>query len=872
MNWKGAVLNDRGAAGARRRAGHRLSADVVPHDYALHVDVDPERGSEYRGDVTIAATLRTSVRSIELHAAELRVGKARVATRDGAVAARALAHPGSETISLQLAKPVGPGEVELSIAFSGKLRDNLRGLYAASAQGKKYAITQLEAADARRFFPCFDEPAMKARFRIAVTTGASHQVISNAPVVREVKGEGGAKTVHFAATPPLSTYLVALAVGPFERSAATKCGPTEIRVWHVPGKGALTGFALEAARETLARLEKWFGLPYPYGKLDLVAAPDFEAGAMENAGAVFFRETLLLLDPATATLAEKKRAAEVICHELAHMWYGDLVTMAWWDDLWLNESFATWMAFHIVDEWKPAWKMWQDFQHHRAAALRLDALRHTHPIHCEVRTPNEATENFDLITYEKGASVVRMIERYLGAKTFQKGVRSYIRRHKESNATAADLWRALGEAAGEPVEPMVRSWIDQEGHPVLSLKRSRAKGHSVLALKQERFAADPRPRKGGAEKPLRWSIPWVGRVADARGRARIVRKIVTGASARVDLGPGETRFVYGNADEGGFFRPLHDPADLRALAENLPLLTAIERMGLVDHQWALVRSGRAGVGSVLDLAAALADEAEPDVLLALRGPLAFLEDRLAPDAGRDLPERFRDWIAARFGPALLELGWDPARGEPDDVRLRRAVLIGLLGDIADWPPVLESAAARFDAYLERRDAIDPNLADAVVTLAARNGDAARFDAMLAAFENAATPQERRRFLLGLAEFRAPKLVDRALALCLTDRVPTQDVAFVLVRLLANRAARERSWNFVKKRWPRLRRRMPPMLATRLVETTPVLGPKWRRDVAAFFRANPLPTGARSLDQALERFDLDTAFCKVAAAPFAKWLG
>jgi puromycin-sensitive aminopeptidase len=515
--------------------------------------------------------------------------------------------------------------------------------------------------------------------------------------------------------------------------------------------------------------------------------------------------------------------------------------------------------------------MWQDFQHHRAAALRLDALRNTHPIHCEVNTPNDATENFDLITYEKGASVVRMIERYLGAKTFQKGVRAYIRRHQESNATAADLWRALGEAAGEPIEPMVRPWIEQEGHPVLSLKRGRSKGHSVLALRQERFAADPRSRRRAGEKSLRWAIPWVGRVADARGRARIVRKIVTGATARVDLGPGATRFVYGNADEGGFFRPLHDPADLRALAQNLPLLSAIERMGLVDHQWALVRAGRAGVDTFLDLAAALAGEDDPDVLLALRGPLAFLEDRLAADAGRDVPERFRDWIADRFGPALLELGWDPPPGESDDERLRRAVLIGLLGDIADWPPVLESASKRFEAYLERRDAIDPNLADAVVTLAARSGDAARFDAMLAAFEHAATPQERRRFLLGLAEFRAPRLVDRALALCLTDRVPTQDVAFVLVRLLANRGGRERTWNGIKKRWPRLRRRMPPMLATRLIETTPVLGPKFRRDVATFFRANPLPTGGRSLDQALERFDLDAAFCKVAAKDFARWL-
>ena len=864
-------MHRRGPAAGGKKTGHRLAADVVPRSYELRLDVDPEASDEYRGEVRIAVELGAARRSIELHAADLRVSRARVETTRGGLAARVAAHPKTETVSLVLPHAIGPGPVTLAIPFAGKLRSNLRGLYRASAQGSRYAFTQLEAADARRFFPCFDEPAMKARFAIHVTTRADATVLSNAPIASEEKLAGGRKTVRFAETPPLSTYLVALAVGKLEHSIGTRCGKTEIRVWHVPGKERLTGFALEAARECLARLERWFDIPYPYEKLDLVAVPDFEAGAMENAGAVFFRENLLLLDAKTATLAEKKRAAEVICHELAHMWYGDLVTMAWWDDLWLNESFATWMAFHVVDEWRPEWKMWLDFQHHRAAALRLDALRHTHPIHCEVRSPSEATENFDLITYEKGASVVRMLERYLGPKTFQKGVRSYVDRHREANATAADLWRALAEAAGEPIDPIVRPWIEQDGFPVITLRRARVDGRTILTLRQERFAGDPRPRKRGAAKPRRWSIPWVGRVSDARGRVRIVRQVLTAASSRADLGTGETRFVYGNADEGGFFRVLHDGASLVALGESLPLLSAVERMGLVDNQWALVRAGRAPVESFLDLADAFGDEPESDVLIALRAPLAFLEDRLAAAAGARVSERVRDWVAARFGPAFLELGWESGAGEADDTRLRRAALIGLLGDVAEWPPVLVAAGERFETYLAARDALEANLADPVVQLAARSGDVARYDAMQEALERAATPQERRRFLLALAEFRAPKLVERTLALCLTDRVPTQDMAFVLVRLLANRDARERAWSFVQKRWTRLVRRMPPMLASRLVEATPALGPKHRRDVAAFFRSHPLPTGGRALEQALERFDLDTAFCKSEAKGLAKWL-
>ena len=860
----------RDTAGARSRAIRRLDPDVRPSAYHLALDVDPVRGPDYSGEVTIRVRLERARRRIELNAVDLELGKARVESAEGTLAAPVRLDAGQQIATLELSRPIGPGEATLRIPFAGRLREDLRGLYAASSGGRPYAFTQLEAAEARRFFPCFDEPAMKARFTIELETRAELATVSNAPIARTQKLPGGRKRVRFAETPPLSTYLVALGVGELERSRAVRLGPTEIRVWHVPGKGRLVDFALEAARETLARLERWFALPYPYAKLDLVAVPDFEAGAMENAGAVFFRENLLLLDPKTATLAEQKRAAEVICHELAHMWYGDLVTMAWWDDLWLNEAFATWMAFEIVDDWKPEWKMWQDFQHHRAAALRLDALQHTHPIHTEVRTPAEATENFDLITYEKGASVVRMIERYLGPSVFRKGVRAYIRRHREGNAVAADLWRALAEAAGEPVEPIVRAWIEQEGLPVLSIGITRRGGRSAVRLRQERFRARPgRSRRRGAD--VAWPIPWVGRVGGARGRTRLVRALVRGASARVDLGPGAPRFVYGNADEGGYFRPLHDAAALRALAAHLDALTPVERMGLLDHQWALARAGRAPLGDFLALIERLGAEPEADVLMAARGPLAFLEDRLAPELGARAVERFRDRVARIFGPALTELGWDPAPREPVDTRVRRGVLVGLLGDVAAWPPVLATAAKRFEDYLARRDGVDPNLADAVVSLAARTGDALRFEAILEGFEKAATPQERRRFLLALADFRDPRLAQRTFALCLTPRIPTQDVAIVLARLLANPSARAATWTAVKKHWTRLRRRMPPMLASRLVEATPALGAGARDDVEAFFRAHPLPAGARALEQALERFELDAAFCRLARRDLARWL-
>jgi puromycin-sensitive aminopeptidase len=832
----------------------------------LHVEVDPARRRSVRGEVAIRVAIGKPARSIEVHAAELRVQRAWLEAGGRTLRGEIEPHPERETVAVRFAERLPAGEATLRLRFAGRLREDLRGLYATRSEGRRYAFTQLEAAEARRFFPCFDEPCFKARFRISLTTDARNAAVSNGPIEHSELIDRGRKTVRFAETPLLSTYLIALAVGELEASEPHRLGPTEMRVWHVPGKRGLAALALETAAD----------LPYPYGKLDLVAVPDFEAGAMENAGAVFFRETLLLVDPATVTLTEKKRVAEVICHELAHMWYGDLVTMAWWDDLWLNEAFATWMAFHIVDRWKPEWKMWSDFQHHRSAALRLDALRHTHPIHTEVRTPSQATENFDLITYEKGASVVRMLERYLGEKAFRAGVRTYIRRHREGNARSIDLWRALSEASGEPVEPIVRSWIEQAGLPMLSFRRREAKGRTSLEVRQQRFTAYPREtrqtRRADGARAGRWLVPCVVRVAGRRGDGRLVRKLVSRAKERIDLGQGRPRFVYGNADEVSFLRPRHEEDELRTLGSNRARLSPIERMGLLDHQWALVRAGRAPIQSFLELVEVFESEQDPDVLRTLRAPLALLEDRLLPTSDGETRSQLRAWIVEGFSPALLELGWTPAGAESEDTRLRRAVLMGILGEIAEWAPAMEAARRGFDAYLADRHSLDPNLADPVVALAARTGDANRFTTLLAAAETAATPQERRRFLMALAEFRRGRLIARACALTLTPRVPTQDVALLLARLLGNPAARHRTWEFIQQRWAVLRRRMPPMLATRLIEATPALGDRaHRRDVASFFRAHPVPAGERALQQALERFDLDQAFRRLASPGLRRWL-
>jgi aminopeptidase N len=465
-----------------------------------------------------------------------------------------------------------------------------------------------------------------------------------------------------------------------------------------------------------------------------------------------------------------------------------------------------------------------------------------------------------------------MIERYLGTATFRRGVRTYMRRHRESNTVAADLWRALSEASGESIEGLVRPWIEQEGYPVLEVRRCKSGGRPALEFRQRRFLERPATKRK-ASKPVRWPIPWVGRIGDGRskGRGRLERRLLERATHRVVL-KRAPRFVYGNAEEGGFFRPCHDDAEIRQLAASLGSLSAVERMGLLDHQWALVRAGHKKLGSLLDLVSAFANETEAEVLATLQRPLAFLADSLIPEAAPACREPFRAWLLEHFEQPFAQLGWKPALREPDEIRLRRAALLALVGGIAELSDVVEESRRQCERYLADRRSLDANLADGVVGLAASTGDAILHRRFVEAASKGSTPQEQRRFLMALGAFRDPKLIDATLALTLTKTVASQDVVFLLVRLLDNQAAREKTWTFIVQRWSRLRGRLPPMLASSLIEATPaLLSARHRREVAQFFREHPIPSGERTLRQALERFDWYRGFRRGAATDLARWL-
>jgi puromycin-sensitive aminopeptidase len=843
---------------------YRLPRHVRPtaYDAALSVDLD---GRRFSGRIRIEVALSAPADELVLHAAELEVARAAVRVGGADVpAADVRAVPVSETVVLRFPAPLPAGPATLDLAFAGAISPGLRGLYLA---GGGIAATQFEAADARRVFPCFDEPGFKAPWKLAVEAPRDAVVLSNGTPVQD--GEVGAKRrVVFSETPPLPTYLVALVVGRVDALPAVSVRKIPVRTWASPEKVALTGFGQDVAVEVLPRLEDYFGVPYAFGKLDQVGLPEFEAGAMENAGLVTYREVALLLDPATASLAQKKRVAEVVTHELAHQWFGNWVTMTWWDDLWLNEAFATWMAFKIVDHWNPAWRVWLEFDQGKQAAMQLDALRSTHPIRAEIRSVAEAGEAFDLITYEKGGAVLRMIEGYLGAERFRSGIRVYMQRHGKGNAVADDLWGALAETSREPVVELANAWIREPGFPLVRVARTGR----TLRLEQRRFFSDP-GASTGSDPGVTWPVPLVLRYGQAGGVSEH-RVLLRDRTAEVTIpGEGEPDFVCANAGATGFYRVAYDAEGLAGLMRNVARLEPSERIALLSDEWALVRAGAREIGAFLDLCSAFSAETDYAVLDELVGRLSVIEHRLVAEGDRAALQEF---VARLFAPQLRATGWDPAPGETDEVRLRRAAAVRALGHVARDPALAGEVQARLDRWLVGdRAALEANLHDAAVAVVARGGDAARFERFRELFAKETDPAFRRRYLLALATFEDRALASRGAELLFTpDAVPLQDTASYVAALLVNRTAREGFWVRLRADWDRLagRVRGAPMLLRRVVEAMGTLVERRHLEEAeTFLRAHPVEEARQAIAQTLERLRQDVELRDRTQSAIGAWL-
>ena len=847
----------------------RLPTEVKPKSYDADLRVDLAAG-RFEGTLVIALQLAAPRNDIPLHAVGLDVTVAGVDLPGGRhLPATAALDATSETVMLAFGEALPAGPAKLTLTYQGAFSPGLRGLYRAGP----LAVTQFEAADARRLFPCFDEPAFKAVWRITVSgVPADAVALSNGVATRDENDGRGGRRITFAATPPLSSYLIALVVGPLVPSAVTRVREVPLCTWTTVEKRHLTSFAQETAAAVLSRLEDYFGLPYPFGKLDQIGVPDFEAGAMENAGAITFREVALLADPATAPLAVQKRVAEVITHELAHQWFGNLVTMAWWDDLWLNEAFATWMAYKIVDDWRPSWRIWMDFEAGKGAALALDALVSAHPIRAEIANAEEAGESFDAITYEKGGAVLRMLEGFLGADRFRDGIRLYMRRHREANATADDLWGALGEASGQPILEMANGWIRQTGYPLVSLSLESADGKTTVRLTQRRFFAEPGAAARGSS--TRWLVPIVLRFRDAAG-VKEQPVLLSDGEARVALGAeGPVAWCLGNAESRGFYRTAYDAETLARLLPAVAELRPAERVALVSDAWALVRAGEATIEDFLALVKSLGQETDHVVLDELVARLSIIEHRFLDDADRD---RFGAFVAELFGAQAAALGWAPAPGalEDDETRLRRAVLLRALVLLARDPAAVAEAASRLPAAQASAGAppLDPNLLDTVVTAAARGADEARFEDLRARARSDADPAAKRRFLHALARVETPALAARAVELALGADLPMQDFSSYLGVLLGNRATREAAFRLIRERWTETRAKADsPMILRRLVEALAALPERRHLDeVRAFLATHPIDGAKQATAQTLERMQMDADLRDRIIARVSAWL-
>jgi puromycin-sensitive aminopeptidase len=856
------MFDQEGAPLADSGSDYRLPKNVTPRRYELRLIPDLTQFT-FTGEESVAIVVSSATSEIVLNALELEIDRVSVERGKTSFSGKAEIDPKKERATLRFDRALDTGEWTLKLAFRGILNDKLHGFYRSQyqdASGKTHTVatTQFESTDARRAFPCWDEPELKASYKVTLVVDQNLAAISNAHAESEhastIKGK---KEVVFAETMVMSTYLVAFIIGEFEATPPADAG-TPLRIVYVPGKANLSSFAKEIGAFSLKYFATYYGLPYPGDKVDLIAIPDFASGAMENLGAITFRETALLVDEKSASRAELERVADVISHENAHMWFGDLVTMTWWNGIWLNEAFATFMEMLAVDAWKPHWRRWDSFSVSRAAAMAVDGLKSTRPIEFTVNSPEEARAMFDVLTYEKGASVLRMLEQYMGAEEFRKGIAAYLKKHAYANAETTDLWDALEESSKQPVRKMMDSWIFQQGFPIVSAEPG-ADGKS-LKVSQRRFFLLP----DGSENDQLWHVPVMIRAKTDRG---IVTKkvLLTDRTATIAL-DGKLEWALLNEGGHGFYRVTYSPQLLDALTHNLSALQPIERYGLVGDTWAATVSGLAPLSEFLKMARLFTHETDLNVWRALIGPLNYL-DMIVDDKDRRLLAAL---VREVVGPAFARLGWEPKPGEDELTRQVRGVLAAVLGTIGEDADVRARSKQLYTLWDDDPSKADRDIAPALVSILAHSGDAQRYEEFKKKFKAARTPQEEQRYLFSLANFPDLALLRQTMDMTLDGQVRTQNSPYLMHSLLINNRSRYDAWDYIRSHWEEMTRKYPDNALPRMCEGVVSLLDR-EDEVKNFFQEHRVRLGGKIIDQHLERLAVAANFRRREGAKIASTL-
>lgn len=812
----------------------RLPDTVRPEHYSLHLTPDLQAAT-FAGTESIDVEMLSPSTTITLNAAEIRFVSVKAADETAVVTT----DDAKEQATFTFRHPLS-GKVKLQIEYTGLLNDKLRGFYLSKTKARNYAVTQFEPTDARRAFPSFDEPAYKATFDIALTVDSRDTVISNTNEIADTPSGAGKHTLKFATTPKMSTYLVAFLVGDFKCTEGKSDG-VPIRGCATPDKVEMTRFAVQSAEYILHYYDTYFGIKYPMPKLDMVALPDFEAGAMENFGCITYRETDLLADPKTASLDAQKRVASVVAHEMAHQWFGDMVTMKWWDNLWLNEGFATWMSNKPVAKWHPEWNIPQDTAQDLDATLNYDSGNTTRAIRAKADTPAEINEEFDGIAYGKAGAVLGMVENYLGEETFRQGVHNYLQAHLYGNATAEDFWNAQTENSRKPVDKIMSSFVTQPGVPLLTFNDAASDGAPV---QQSRFYLSA----NGGSTDQRWTVPVciktnAGPLCKVLNPSDLILPIPSDATVPV---------FYANAADKGYYRTVYSAKQLDKITAGAEtMLSPVERIGLLGDRWALVRSGKGSAGDVLSLVLSLKRDPNAPVIesaLQKSGSILSIADKQEHD---EMEAIFR----REFGPVYAALG-KPAEGDSPDRRELRATLFEMLGGAKD-PAVLAEARGIADRIYgaggERDRRLDPSFQNAAIAIAATNGDAELYEKILKASQTLSDPEQQTQALFTLASFENPALVKRTLDYTVSGQVRNQDSWILLSILLQRPETRTQAWDYIRENWEKVHAQFTTNSGVRVVAATGSFCTEKQHDeVASFFASHHVDASERTLQQSLDR--------------------
>ncbi len=855
---------------------YRLPGDILPIRYSITLEPDLKKFT-FWGEETIEIEIKKQTRSILLNSEDLDILSAeiRFENKKPALPGKIKVDEPNETVRIKFDQYLETGPAKLNIKFTGILNDQLRGFYRSrytNPEGETcyLATTQFEATDARKAFPCWDDPAIKATFKVSLIVPSTLAAISNMPIEKEGKNPGGKKIVSFKETPKMSTYLLAFIAGDLRSIEKKSQNGTLLRIWATRGNEERGRFALDVTCKLLQYFNEYFGIPYPMEKLDQIAIPDFAAGAMENWGAITYRETVLLFDPKNSAANTKQRIAEVVAHEMAHQWFGDLVTMEWWDDLWLNESFASWMGNKATDKIFPEWRMWTQFiSADTGAGMSLDALKNSHPIEAHVKNPAEIRELFDAISYSKGAATIRMLEQFLGEEVFRKGINRYLSENSYSNARTEHLWKSMEKVSGKPVTEIMDTWIKQTGFPFLNAATKRSDGKINLSLTQNRFLYYNLIRRG--TEPTVWKIP-VNIEREGGEKTAIVVDDKASSIIMADK-KAQDSWIKINSGQGGFYIVNYEPDDWNRLKKAIRSgkLSANDRLGLQSDSYALMKAGYIPTTSFLSFLEAYRNEMDATVLGEMATALRKIETLLFHKPS--LPQ-FHKFARGILAPIAKKIGWDPKHTDSHLDSLRRSIVLGQLGYYGD-KKILKEAKKRFGGYIKNPSSLHPDLRSVVFNLTAQQGDKKTYMTFLELEKKEILHEEKLRLLGALSHFHQKDLLKRTLELSLDpDKVRSQDTVYIIGQVFSSKHGHKLAWNFIKSNWAELDRRYGSggFAITKLVALTGSFSKlKMAKDVKDFFGAHPTPSAARTVQQSMERIELNANWLKKNRSSMSGWL-